>query len=151
MVDRCSAPFGFGDHIVRSFIKSLVVLFSMLGCTATMAASGVAQRVFLLEPERSRIAGVLTEEIHYGPPNYGENPSSDQKMKVLVLVVSPAVWVKLPDDPRPLETKRIQLIVNGPSTLKNLVGEYVEIAGRLFLAEGGQHVTPILMMVDSIH
>ena len=58
----------------------LVVVFAFAGATH-------AQRCLSYEPEVVELDGQLVVQSKYGPPNFGEQPKTDQKVQVPVLLL----------------------------------------------------------------
>jgi hypothetical protein len=108
------------------------------------------------EPTVVELEGNLTVEIKYGPPNYGENPKTDEKVNVPILVLSQPINVR--GDPKSELNKetvegvtRIQLVFDKTSTTyKQFVGSRVLVKGTLFKAHSGHHYTDVLVSVQDI-
>lgn len=102
------------------------------------------------------LEGKITEEWKYGPPNFGENPKTDAKVRVAVLILSKPVSVRgKPQDPINTESvegiRRIQLHVFDLKTpLKQFIGRRVVVNGTLFHAHTGGHYTDVVMDIRSI-
>lgn len=125
---------------------------------SAIAHSGVAraQRWLSYEPEIVELDGRLVIQPKYGPPNYGEDPKTDQKVRVPVLVLSERVNM-IADrgdgfNAQPAYgIKQIQLaFIEGGIVYKNLVGQQVVVKGTLFHAHTGHHYTDVVMKVSSI-
>lgn len=111
--------------------------------------------VLSYEPAQVKLEGTLTIKQKYGPPNYGETPSTDEKVQVTMLSLSEPV--DLQADPKSdinNETIRditeMQLVF-GKNTYKRLLGRKVVVEGTLFRSHTGHHYTAVLMNVTSIH
>ncbi len=106
------------------------------------------------EPAVVQLEGKLVLEAKYGPPGYGENPKVDQKVCVLILVLSEPVNVR-GDLNSDLNTesfegvKQIQLAVPGKFR-KDLIGKKVVVKGSLFRGHTGHHHTNVMMNVSAI-
>src|SRR5436853_736893 len=76
------------------FIPVLLIA-GAVGASETVAQNPVPSVAPCLhyEPHVVRVTGKLVTEPHYGPPNFGETPDEDQKLAVLVLLLSHAVDV----------------------------------------------------------
>lgn len=115
-----------------------------------------AQRRLSYEPQTVELAGRLVIQSKYGPPNYGEQPKTDQKVKVPVLVLKIPVSV-LPSqedgyNSQPVyRTTQIQLaFIDSRTAYKNLIGKNVVVTGSLFHAHTGHHYTAVVLNVRSI-
>lgn len=115
-----------------------------------------AQRWLSYEPETVELDGRLVLQSRYGPPNYGEQPKTDQKVKIPVLVLKYRVSV-LPSqedgyNSKPVyNTTQIQLaFVDSGTAYHNLIGKNVVVTGSLFHAHTGHHYTDVILKVRSI-
>jgi len=107
-------------------------------------------------PNVVKLKGQLIEVEKYGPPNYGEHPETDAKLKVPILVVSPAVNVR-GDSTGELNRKSIEgvteiqlLLTSRSEEYRSLLSQEVVVTGTLSEATMGTHFTKIVMTVDSI-
>jgi len=79
-------PEGWKDSKSRMRLYKLttITLFVL-----TLASASAAQDKHWLsyEPAVVALEGGLTEEWKYGPPSYGENPKTDAKVRVPVLIL----------------------------------------------------------------
>jgi hypothetical protein len=88
-----------------------------------------AQRWLSYEPQTVELDGRLVPQSKYGPPNYGEQPKTDRKVKVPVLVLKKPVSV-LPNqedgyNSQPVyRTTQIQLaFIDSETAHNNLIGK----------------------------
>jgi hypothetical protein len=134
-------------------LKTLIlILLVALVCSG----SAQAQHFLHYEPEVVELAGQLVLQSKYGPPNFGEQPKTDKKLRVPILVLRDRVSL-LPDNgdgpnsKSAYNVRQVQLVflVNGTS-YKALIGKPVVVKGKLFHAHTGHHFTDVLMKVDSI-
>lgn len=107
------------------------------------------------EPAVVELKGTLTVKRYYGPPNYGENPKTDAKETVPILILSKPINVQGDPDPQTIinrdsvkGARKIQLILYGQ--YKKFLGKTVLVKGTLFQAHTGHHRTDVLMDVRSI-
>ena len=107
------------------------------------------------EPTVVELEGKLTVEMKYGPPNYGENPKTDERVRVPLLLLSQAVNVR--GDPKSdlnaesvKGVTRIQLVFKGGTTYRQFTGKKVVVKGTLFRGHTGHHYTDVLMTVLEI-
>jgi hypothetical protein len=95
---------------------------------------------------------VLRQEVHLGPPGYGESPSEDRRDTIIVIVPPRPV----PVCPGPDSATRTMLrvadlqLLNVPHSILAASGREVTAYGTLEEATWGWHYTPILLRVDSI-
>src|SRR5688572_33007249 len=73
-------------HTLTTLILTLLVAFACVG-------PAHAQRFLSYEPEVVELDGQLVVQWKYGPPNFGEQPKTDQKVRVPVLLLSQRVVV----------------------------------------------------------
>jgi hypothetical protein len=106
-----------------------------------------------LWPVRLTLTGTLAREVHLGPPNYGENPATDEKDSIVVLRLSKPITACGDANADRADTSRhvgkVQLIKAPHAVLSNL-GASVNVVGTLQHAVRGWHFLPIIMYVDSI-
>ncbi len=132
-----------------------ILVLTILVAVAT-PTSTQAQRWVSYEPQTVELDGRLVIQSKYGPPNYGEQPKTDQKVKVPVLVLKNPVSV-LPSEEggynsQPVyRTTQIQLaFIDSGTAYKNLIGKNVVVTGSLFHAHTGYHYTDVVLNVRSI-
>lgn len=136
-------------HTLTTLILTLLVAFACAGQTH-------AQRFLSYEPEVVELDGQLVVQSKYGPPNFGEQPKTDQKVRVPVLLLSQQVVVTdNHEDGKHSETinnvRQIQLAFDASETShKKLIGKQVVVTGLLFQAHTGHHYTEAVMNVQSI-
>jgi hypothetical protein len=129
----------------------------LLTLLLAVAHPTAAQRRWLsYEPETVELAGRLVIQTKYGPPNFGEDPKTDQKLRVPILILTDAVSM-IPDrgdgfNAQPAYgIKQVQLVfINAGITYKNLIGQPVVVKGMLFHAFTGHHYTDVLLQVNSL-
>ena len=130
-----------------------ILLFAILLAIVHPTAAH-AQRWLSYEPETVELDGRLVIQSRYGPPNYGEQPGTDEKVKVPVLLLKNGVNV-LPGQegysPAVYRTTQIQLaFIDSGTTYRNLIGKNVVVTGSLFHAHTGHHYTDVVLKVRSI-
>lgn len=105
-------------------------------------------------PRSVTLSGELTQVQKYGPPNYGENPKTDARVRVLVLKL-PRTLNVCGDPTSDINTeseknvREVQLVMSD-SSAKHLVGRAVIATGTLFHSHTGHHYTKVLMNVSEI-
>jgi hypothetical protein len=108
------------------------------------------------EPEIVRLGGVLTIQEKYGPPNYGETPSIDQRVDVPILRLSRPVDVCA--DPRSevnvesfSKIIEVQLVFSAAGQrYENYAGRDVVVTGTLSQALTGRQYTKVVLTVRTI-
>ncbi|GIW45611.1 MAG: hypothetical protein KatS3mg077_2893 [Candidatus Binatia bacterium] len=109
-------------------------------------------------PAVVELTGTLRIVPMFGPPNYGENPESDSRLKVPVLdLVSP---INVRGDPSSNINSqsfrgltRVQLdcyTVEMRKRINDLAGSEVVVVGSLFQAITARHYTPVVLFVEEI-
>lgn len=111
------------------------------------------------EPAVVLLKGILLIKSAYGPPGYGEDPRTDEKVKYIVLKLDNPINVKgdLDQNSINLDTFRniseIQLVLFSDQMRKDISGKInkkVLIKGTLFEKHTGHHYTDVLMIVQQI-
>ena len=125
-------------------IKTLTLLFIIL-TAVTHPVAAQAQRWVQYEPEIVELDGRLTIQSKFGPPNYGENPKTDEKVRIAVLVLHRPISVSANDsndyNSTPVyNARQIQLaFITKEIPHKHLIGKDVVVTGTLFHAHTGHH------------
>ncbi|HZK33265.1 MAG TPA: DUF4431 domain-containing protein, partial [Tissierellaceae bacterium] len=107
-------------------------------------------------PSVSTIEGKLITRLQYGPPNYGENPDTDEKIYPFILQLDePIDVIALEDDIHNSDKFGVTEIQLAPKCeqieeLKKYKNKPVKIQGTLFEALVGRHYTDVLISVDEI-
>lgn len=100
--------------------------------------------------------GFIEEEVYWGPPNFGQNPDSDRKFNVLVLVLAHPIKVVEDEEfgigGEILEIKRVQLHLVGTliSEGRAIVGQFAAVTGTIGLAVAPAEITQVTMSVSAI-
>ena len=106
--------------------------------------------------KQSELIGHLVLISSYGPPNYGENPQTDQLEQNIVLLPERPICVRGTDDPDEPEINNageIQLALNTEAMrqYQKLKKDYlfsrkrIRVSGTLFKGFNGHHITDILL------
>jgi hypothetical protein len=130
-------------------LKSIILGAALYASAVCGLAWG---EVLQYEPATSSLSGTLVMERHYGPPNYGENPTTDSVLMVPILVLDAPVSVKgniqKPGERIGLDSKsfsnvgRVQLVFSTPGrSLRRFVGQHVTATGKLFEKIAGENYT----------
>jgi hypothetical protein len=146
--------------ILKHFIVVLLLSFSVIGMGQSKADTVFTNKagVYFFEPCISVITGKLKVEMYYGPPNYGETPSTDSKEYSYVFYPDKAIDVIQRDssnssnysDKTTRNVKKFQLAPTGNITLHPYVNKKLKITGEFFGAITGHHHTDVLMSVEKV-
>jgi hypothetical protein len=135
--------------------KLILVFFFVLIVTRGFAETAQKKVWLSYEPTVVQLKGTLSVKTYYGPPNYGENPESDAKEALPILILSKPVNVRGNPDPKAgfdrrsvEDVREIELVLTMPH--KEFIGKTVLVKGTLFHAFTGHHHTDVLMQVRSI-
>lgn len=109
-------------------------------------------------PYTVKITGQLIIRNEYGPPGYGENPMTDAKGQIYVLILDSPINVKANDkndgDTGAFKNiKEIQLIASSYDDYKcyaSLVDHHAWVLGQLGEGDTGGQYTKIVLFVKSI-
>jgi hypothetical protein len=136
---------------MNSVHAAVMVFVSLVGI-----ATARADTVLHYEPATVTLTGTVRLEQHFGPPNFGENPRTDQRVQVAILVLDAPVDVEgnrvAPGQP-PLDTttyrrvQRVQLIGANAATLN---GRHVSASGKLFEKIAAGQYTDVLLQVEGL-
>jgi hypothetical protein len=105
------------------------------------------------EPATVRLSGRLVIETRYGPPNYGEEPETDEKLRVPFLSLESPISVCADpasdvNNENVVDAEIIQL--TSSHDLAELAERRVLVSGRLSRPVTGYHFAEVVMKVDSI-
>jgi hypothetical protein len=139
-------------HILMILIATVLVGFAF-------PPTAHGQHFLMYEPATVELDGRLVIQSKYGPPNFGEQPKTDQKVQVPVLLLRERVSVlgdrgdraDGPNTKTEYGVAQIQLAFTGAAKdHKLLIGKQVVVTGTLFHAHTGHHYTDVVMNVQSI-
>lgn len=136
--------------------KLTLITFFVFVATGGFADIAQEKKEWLsYQPTVVELKGTLSVKTYYGPPNYGENPDTDSKEELPILVLSKPVSVRgnpAPkagfDRPTVEDVREIQLVLTVPH--KEFIGKIVLVKGTLFHGFTGHHHTDVLMDARSI-
>ncbi len=120
----------------------------------TSQANGASNPIYHYEPAISKLSGTIETEIHYGPPNYGENLNTDRPEKIYVLSLQSPITVEANKDDvlnaRTFENIYKLQIFSGSNevNLGPLVGRKTRLTGKIFQGVSGHHHTDVLMVAE---
>ena len=112
------------------------------------------------EAESVTVEGILIVGEFFGPPNYGESPSTDKIEKSYLIQLPAPLTTQQPKLSQnavllghEMESHFVQLVVFNSlqDSAKKLMGKKVKVVGTLFEASTGHHRTPVLIEVRSIN
>lgn len=143
-------------NIMKLCRLMIIALFGLL-LVNSFAASAQEKRWLSYDPAVVELEGRLTVQSKYGPPNYGENPKTDAKVRVPILLLTTPVNVRGNPEDKYFDKlsvaglRQMQLIIFPIGTpYEQYVGKKVVVKGTLFHAFAGQHYTKAVMDVRSI-
>lgn len=124
--------------------------------TLASGAYAAQRRAYDYEPVVVELTGRIVWEMHYGPPNYGDDPKHDRQGNYPILKLDRPIDVR--GDPKDEVNSeahrgvdRIQLVVtDGRPRFRGLIGKPVKVRGALFNAHLGHHYTPVLLTVQKV-
>jgi hypothetical protein len=135
----------------------LTMMTLVVFCAISQLTTVAQEKQWLsYEPASVELEGRLIVQTKYGPPNFGENPKTDKRVKVPIVVLTKAINVRGTPGAGHNATsvegaRRIQLVFTDPAmSYKSLVGKDIVVKGTLFHAETGGHYTDVLISVQSI-
>lgn len=144
-------------HIPIAVKRATAFVLLLLSWGISCGASGPSQegRWVSYEPTVIELAGMLTVSMEFGPPNYGEDPETDERLKIHVLVLSEPMNVRGdPDAEVNIESVRgvteVQLIFLRKRNYDGLVNSQVVARGTLSHAVSGHHFTEVVMTVEDL-
>ena len=137
-------------------LASIIFFVFIATCDLGETAQKTQEKEWLsYQPTVIQLKGTLSVKTYYGPPNYGENPETDAKEALPILLLSKPVNVRGNPDPKAgfdrrsvEDVREIQLVLTMPH--KEFIGKTVLVKGTLFHAFTGHHHTDVLMEVRSI-
>jgi len=138
-------------------MKTLTLItLAALVAICNLQASAQGKRWLSYEPAIVELEGRLVIQHEWGPPNFGEEPLTDRKEKVPVMVLAKAINVRgTPGDTLNATsvegTRRVQLVFPyTPIPYKQLIGQKIVVKGNLFHRHTGHHYTPVLIWVRTL-
>ncbi len=98
----------------------------------------------------TRLRGRLERRVHLGPPGYGESPTIDTRdTSWIVLLPAALPPCDATDESADSARREVQLVVP-PANVHELLGETIEVHGRLGQASLGWQRTPFVIFIDSV-
>jgi hypothetical protein len=106
-------------------------------------------------PKKTTLIGRLTIETRFGPPNYGEDPSTDKKVKIYILRLStPITAPQLDGKEANAPVQKVELFFStrqGPfgwDAAHRAVGKCLSVVGEVEPSQVGTEFTPLIVNVD---
>jgi hypothetical protein len=127
-----------------------------LGCiVGALLSSGISSRrtgpCLPYGPATVELTGVLKVEDHFGPPNYGEDTTSDARLHVLMLHLTRPVVLCLDSlHTRTDSIAKIQLRVSPALRAEALIGRRVTASGYLEAQIWGSDFTEVVLWARSL-
>jgi hypothetical protein len=137
-------------------MSKVLLVALMLIFAANHQVVNLEQSCAHYDPEIVKLSGQLSIDDHYGPPNFGEHPATDEKLHVAILHLTQPLDV-CGDNRSDLTgesfkgLRSVQMnFVNLTQDPKYLAGKTIAVQGKLYRAHSGYHFTEVLMTVDSV-
>jgi hypothetical protein len=107
------------------------------------------------EPDTVTVTGRLERRIFYGPPNYGENPETDEPQPGYYLVPDAPLCTRGMPDPQNdakqgVELVQVVLDAEGYARWRPHLDRRVQATGTLFGQISGHHHAPLLLRAHDI-
>jgi hypothetical protein len=132
-------------------ILLLAVVTSAIGISTPVSA---AAQCLEYEPKVVRLSGVIVRETHPGRPNYESIANGDEPETIWVLKLKKAICVLASDDinVEADSEKEIQLVLEAEQyrRYRRLLGQRVNVSGKLFHSHTGHHHKTLLFKTDEI-
>ena len=149
----------FRNYLNANRKYSILILFLAITLSTFSQAAkdtnfGKKPGIYCFEPSVSVVTGKLKVEMYYGPPNYGESPSTDSKEYSYILYPDSVINVIQKDsngnsaDKTIENVKKFQLAQMGEVKLHPFVNKRIRVTGEFFGAITGHHHTDVLMSVE---
>ena len=124
--------------------------FLVLALVAGTASA--ADQCLYYEGDSVTLSGKVTLKTFYGPPNYGENPTTDSRETQALLILSTPICTSEGPGEKPDETNQteITLVPLHNENLKQFVGKTIKVRGKVFHSHTGHHHTPVLIQIEQI-
>jgi hypothetical protein len=110
---------------------------------------------FHYEPQIVKLRGEVVRVPRYGPPGFGENPKTDEKVNVAILVPSHPIDVCGDSTSEKNgwsfhDVREIQLFYPDSLDLTPFIGRPVVVTGALFQRLTAHHYTDVLLRLNTI-
>lgn len=122
-----------------------------------VSESSETEKEYYFEPSVSIIEGKLITRMCYGPPGYGENPSTDAQEHPFILQLDDPIQViaqegdlSNSDRSEVIEIQVVPMNKEDTEIVKQYINKRIIIQGTLFSAHTGHHHTDVLIQVEKI-
>jgi hypothetical protein len=97
------------------------------------------------------LTGMVSSLQASGPPGYGQTPKTDSVVQVPILQMSPPLCVAAAGSAQQ-SVNAVQLVFQpqGPQFQTEMTGTSFMVSGTLAPAQGPQHITPVVLMVQNM-
>ncbi len=134
----------------------LWVISILLLLSCNKSSSSPQTRWLAYEPSIVELSGQLSSTDKYGPPNYGESPETDPKIKILLLKLDTPIAVKgdagaeLNQDSFDKLTELQMICTQQATACQTLIGQHILAKGTLSQAISGHHFTPVVLNIQEV-
>lgn len=136
-------------------IPRIQVISVVLGATLTLTVARAKEPSCLqYEPSIVTLSGTISRHMHYGPPNYGEDPVHDEKGFYWYLDLDKPICVSgkredSPDMEGERDVRHLQIVYQDYPAGTGWIGHHVSVTGTLFHAHTIHHYTKVLIMATN--
>jgi hypothetical protein len=122
------------------------IIFAIFLLVCSSVNAETCQRYDVANTE---LAGRVSIQTFFGPPNYGESPETDAKERQAILHLNrPICTIATDDSPAEENQTDVTLVPMGNFSLVPFDGKPVTVKGKLFHAITGHHHTDVLISID---
>ncbi|MEE3627272.1 hypothetical protein UCD39_25365 [Nitrospirillum sp. BR 11752] len=136
---------------MRGFLGAM----SMVALMGAASVASAASRSLHYEPAVVELTGTVVVEDHYGPPNFGETPEEDAKLRVPMLRLDAPVDVA--GDPHSdtnlssfEDVDQMQIVLVQGRSVDGFIGKHVTVTGTLAEKLEGGDFTQVLITMRTI-
>ncbi|MGE0665411.1 MAG: hypothetical protein AB7O49_02535 [Sphingomonadales bacterium] len=132
-----------------------LIFLALAATLIPLAVSGAAQaqqNCRQIGAEPVALTGMVSSLQASGPPGYGQTPKEDAIIQVPIMQLSPPLCVDGAADGGQQNLNSIQLVFQqgGPQFQTEMTGTSFMASGTLAPAQGPEHLTPVVLMVENI-
>ncbi|MBB6250414.1 hypothetical protein [Nitrospirillum iridis] len=127
----------------------------MVALMGLVSVANAASRSLQYEPAVVELTGTVVVEDHYGPPNFGETPQEDAKLRVPMLRLDASVDVA--GDPHSdtnlssfEDVDKMQIVLTKGRSVDGFIGKHVTVTGTLTEQLEGGDFTQVLITMKTI-
>lgn len=140
---------------LKSFALFLALMLTAACYARVSAGSGCDKPPQTDSKDVVVVSGILQKEEHWGPPNFGENPATDSKIKILVLTLDHPLQVledKEFGSGKRTSVAKLQLHVSSEriAFASSQERKRVKVSGSLSIAVGPAEMTAVTMNVSEL-